>query len=995
MKMKPKTSSFLCGILALMLAAAPQHSNAQGTDLNQLVNNSLTMMEGGKWSDALQLLEKATGLPNSKMIYGSRFGVIWYRKGICFTKLAKYDEAIKCFQTCYRDFAPDEKGGGNVYHKLALLKWGEAAQAAEKYDDAIRQYQAFLAERSKERGKDEYARGGYYVNLAICNFKLGKLPEGSENLEIAIKNRETFPTPDAGIAAGFQGFAGAVIAKRNEQALLDFITKNRADITIEPFEMAEYNPLYLKLAHEAYSAQMERASIALYQMVSNFEVTIEDVQVRLASLGSRKGVVDGSRMVALDKLKLSETNMKKMQQDNKFPECTQLLSMAYIHETNGNPRGAYAAYEIIEQMFPKHAKRENNLFQLVRTSSVIGEVMTTEKYGQVFLTTFPESEHVPAVQRMMLTSLFFEGEYKKCIEVASVVIDKIAKGSDQHDMCLHVLGGSYYFDGQYEVAQPLLDEHSNGYKTSKFRQAALFFQGSNLVKLQDFQKGAVLLDAFLKEFPDADKNPYLSFALFDRANCHYAESEYQPGLAVLNRIEQDFPTTEVLDMAFNLKGNLLLAEKDPKGAEQYYMKGMEVAVKRGNTMVAGEAVYFLISMIGAKDNGKDGNPEIKRAVPWIDTFWKEYATGSPYRTQAAIAGIYAMDAAGRGDEALDRIRDVIAEMASDPSARGLEECINSYTEFYLTKHSPDELKEHYYNFPKIQYKDAVARALLRMAVIGVFEEEIKKAKDEDAKKKAEANVKVLFGELKTAFEVKQLTNYILVRVGDFIREKTASPREALDYYSEALSRKNGGFEMEAMFGRADVLARSTNKADMDGALIDLKSIFEKSEEKKQKEKSLARIVEVYAAKGDWAQCNQAAKQFLAKENNFQALKPKVSFLLAESYEKDGKISDAIFSYSGIWSGNLRGSITQSAPACKRWMELLKERNQPATEKGPADIQGAYDNGYLYIESTRPLLTKMTEAEKVLWTEVEEYVKELEVAPGVKSKAQQKKEKEQK
>jgi tetratricopeptide (TPR) repeat protein len=513
--------------------------------------------------------------------------------------------------------------------------------------------------------------------------------------------------------------------------------------------------------------------------------------------------------------------------------------------------------------------------------------------------------------------------------------------------------------------------------------------------LQEFQKGAVLLDAFLKEFPEPDKNPFLAFALFDRANCHYAESEYQPALTVLNRIEKDFPTTEVLDLTFNLKGNVLLSEKDPKGAEQYYLKGIEVATKRGNTMVAGEAVYFLISMIGDKENGKDGNPEIKRAVPWIDTYWKDYAVGSPYRSQAAVAGIYALDSVGRGDEGLERIRDVIAEMAGDPSARGLEECINSYTEFYLTKHSADELKEHYYNFPKIQFKDAVARALLRMAVIGVFEEELKKAKDDAARAKAEANVKTLFRELKSDFEVKQLTNYILVRVGDFIREKTGSPREALDYYSEALSRKNGGYEMEAMFGRADVLARSNSKADMDAALIDLKAIFEKSEEKKHKEKSLARMVEVYAAKGDWAQANEAAKRFLAKENNFNSpsLRPSVSFLLAQSYEKDGKIADAIFSYASIWSGNLRGSISFSAPACKRWMELLKERNQPATDKNPADLQGAYDNGYLYVDSTRPLLTKMTEAEKVLWSEVEEFVKELEIAPGVKSKAQQKKERE--
>ena len=191
-----------------------------------------------------------------------------------------------------------------------------------------------------------------------------------------------------------------------------------------------------------------------------------------------------------------------------------------------------------------------------------------------------------------------------------------------------------------------------------------------------------------------------------------------------------------------------------------------------------------------------------------------------------------MDSVGRGEEGLERLRDVIAELASDPTAIGLEEAINSYTEFYLEKNTPEQLKEHYYNFPKVQHKDEVARALLRMAIIGVYEEVSKNATDDQAKAKAEAMIKVLFQELKRDFDVKKLTNYILVRVGDFIRERTSAPREALDYYSEALSRKKGGYEMEALFGRADVLGRSTNAADLDGAIADLKTVQEKSEEKK-------------------------------------------------------------------------------------------------------------------------------------------------------------------
>lgn len=980
---------------SIALVGAP-FVHAQGQSLDEQVSKSLELMKTGKWAEAAQMLEAACNRPNLKSLYGSRIGVLHYRRGICLTKMRQFDAAMKAFETCYRDFPPNQDGSGNIYHKTALLKWGDAAMGAEQYDLAITQYKKFLQERSNERGKDEYQKGPYYINLSICYFRSGKIAEGMENLEIALKNKLVFPTPDAGIVAAFQAFVNAAVAKGNEQIILDFIEKNRADIIIEPFEMQEFNPVFLKLAHDAYQAQMERAAITLYQMVSPTEVILDDIKVRRASIGKRRGVMDGPRGISSDKLKLAEETVTKYNRETKNPEIIQLLALAYIHEINGNARGAFAAYENLELYYPKHEKRENNLFQLVRTSSIIGEVMTTEKYGQVFLKVFPNSEHVPAVRRMMLTSLFYEGQYKKCIEVASTMIGKLDKGSEQHDICLHVLGGSHYYEGEYEKAQPLLDRHAAEYPKSKFRQAALFFQGSNTAKMQDFVKAATLLDAFLKEYPDAGNNPYLPFALFDRATCHYAESEYAPALEKLDRLEKEFPQTEVLDLAFNLKGNVHLSESRNDEAETYYKKGLELAERRGAKMVAGESVYLLIALLGDKGEGKEGNPRLKDAVPWIDKFWKEYADGSPYRTQAAVAGIYAMDAVGRGEEGLERLRDVIAEMASDPMAQGLEEAIGSYTEFYLSKHSPEQLKEHYYNFPKIQAKDMVARALLRMAVIGVFEELLKNTKDDGERSKAEAMIKVLFTELKSAFTPKDLTPFILVRVGDFIREKTGAPRESLDYYSEALNRKNGGYKFEALFGRADVQGRSKLPADLDAAVKDLDEVFEKTEKKLQREKALYRKIEILGAKGDWAKANENAKLYLdRKKNNFNMYTGQVSMLLAQSYEQLNQKNDAIFSYSSICFGNQRGAIRFSAPACKRWMELLWERDQAGEGEKPGDRQGAYNGGYNYIDATKRIYDKMSQEEKEMWKQVEDLVKDYEARPGIKSHAQQQKEKEAK
>ena len=124
-------------------------------------------------------------------------------------------------------------------------------------------------------------------------------------------------------------------------------------------------------------------------------------------------------------------------------------------------------------------------------------------------------------------------------------------------------------------------------------------------------------------------------------------------------------------------------------------------------------------------------------------------------------------------------------------AFGLEEAINSYTRAYLKNNSEDQLKEHYYNFPGIDAGNKEAQALLRIALITVFEEKGKKAdKEENAndKRLADAMVKVLFADLKDEFQPAQLTNYVLVRLGDYLREMTSSPRAALTYYTEVVSR---------------------------------------------------------------------------------------------------------------------------------------------------------------------------------------------------------------
>jgi tetratricopeptide (TPR) repeat protein len=996
MNTRSNFAAFASGMCAIPLVLSIPAQAQEEDDLGTLVGKAIASMKAEKWEEALAYNTRAIeryGKNNPLQLFGPRFGTIYYRKGLCEMKLKKWPEAMKSFEACYRDFPNKAKaGGGNTFEKMALLKWGEAAMGAENWELAISMFDKFLKERDKTT--DNYPQGAFHIGKSICYYQLGRIPEGNENLEIAIKNKEKFPTPDSGIVAGFQALVTGAIAKNDEQALLDFIGKNRGELVIDPFVMQDYSPVFMQLAGNAVGAEMERAAMELYQFVPSTDTAIDDTRARLNSIGELKSVKDGTNLLIKEKL---EANLAKLESERRGKRSTEMIKIAasaFLQEKHGNVRGAYAAYRQLELYHPTSEKREDNLFNLVRTSSLVAPGAETQRFAQEFLKSFPNSPHIPAVRRMMLSALFYDQEYDTCIEVAEPMLPTLTENTEEHDICLHVLGGSYFYTGQFDKAQPLLIQHVEKYPKSLFAIPASYFRASNEVRLQFWSKAGKLLDEFLAANPDASKNVFLPFALYDRATCHFAEEQYEGALEKLNRVIAEFRDSNVIDQAYNLKGNVDQSMGNKEAAEEAYLKALEIAEIRRNDVIAGEALYSLVALLGEKPKGNSENPRLKEAVPFADKYWKEYAEGSPYQTRVAVAQVPALDAVGRGDEALARLQKVISEMAKNPEAAGLEELINSYTEAYLAKHTPEELKDHYYDFPEIRSTDRAARALLRVAVIGVFEGVAKKAEDEARKRSAEAMVKVLFQELKNDFALKDLTNFILVKVGDYLRNNTSTPREALPYYDEALGRQDQSYRFAALLGRADVHGRSTNAADIEKAIEDFTRVYTDSQEKSEREFALYRIIELLVAKKDYTKAADQARIYLNREESgFSKYAPQVGLLLARSFDERGQADDAISMYVKVWAAHT-GNILISAPAMRRWMELSWDRNKPSTEAGvPGDRQGAYQGGAGYIEQTGRFKDKMIDSDLELWKEVEKLVKTYEANPDIKSLEQLKKEKE--
>ena len=190
---------------------------------------------------------------------------------------------------------------------------------------------------------------------------------------------------------------------------------------------------------------------------------------------------------------------------------------------------------------------------------------------------------------------------------------------------------------------------------------------------------------------------------------------------------------------------------------------------------------------------------------------------------------------------------------------------------------------------------------------------------------------MLFQELKTDFALKDLTANTLVKVGDYLRRNTATPREALPYYDEVLGRNDKKERFPALLGRADVYGNSGAAADIDKALADFETVFNESEDKAEDEFALFRIIELLFAKQEYAKVAEKAQFYLdPKKSGITRPKysPEVGMLLARSFDERKMVNDAIAMYGKIYGAN-PGRIRISAPAVMRWMELLWARNQKA------------------------------------------------------------------
>lgn len=1001
-----------------MVGMFPASVHAQ--DINVDMPAAIAAMKGGEWEKAQALLERVTKTygGRAKGLYGGKFGNIYYDKGRMEMKLGAkyksaggeanlaksaefYNKAIESFKECRK--LPTDKLGVNKYFFLSLLYWGQAEQALGLHKEAIAHYEKFLKDRDpKKEGKDKYSLGMYNINMAICHFKLEKpmLAEGLVFYENALQNKDKYKLPDAAVVSAFKDFASATITNGKEQMLVDFVNKNRSAITLDPYKMYQFTPFFRKYASEAFSKDMIKGAFALYALMPGTMETLDDLTVRKASLVGYKfpyasdSFINSNDRILVNQVRNDLDHVKSAFKSGDPHELLALRSLAFTHESEGYVRGAYSAYEMLELYHSKSKDREDNLFNLVRTSSLVGEVMNTEKYGRLFLEKYPESKYKDQVKSMMLVSLFYSGEYEVALKVAGDLLPDLAENTPQHDLCLHVYSGSLYYTAQFFDAHPHIVKHVKMYPKSEYAMASQYFEGSNLSRMQNWTLAAPKLDKFLANFPDPNVNIYMPFALFDRGNTHFSEEEYDKAIEKLDRIEKEFPGSAVEDIAMNLRGDVFRSSGEKEASKASYLQGYALAKRKDNKVVSGESLYKLVALLGQEKENKEVNPNIKDAIPYYDEFWKDYQD-SPYKTQVAVSGVPALMAANRGEESLANVQGVIAEMAKQKQAPGMEGAINTYGKYYLKSgKTPEELRAHFQDFPGIDAGDKRAQALLRIAVIGVYEElqtEALKKKDEALAKKHAATVQVLFRDMEASFDLDDLSDFILIRLANFI-SKSKNAREALRYYDKIIERKKVQFRVPAQFGRAGILAKSSDASEQASAKAVLEEVKNgKDADTKTKDSASFQLVELYVRQKDWDSVAKEAREYV--QNGYKLNKKDVSYNLAIAFDKSGQKQEAMQAYNGIYN-RYKSEWAISVPSLTRAAELTREIGK-VDQRGKQPEQIAYEMAARFIKgsakSYQKYRTEMSKEETDAYENLKTLVEGWETGGGIKTLKQIEKE----
>ncbi len=953
--------------LALLFLPAPQAS-AQGNAVMELYNKGVQLMVEEKWADAGATFEgiiKDYGVGTPFDIYGPAFGLIHYHLGLCHLQLKKYKEAGKQFEESYRkypnaipDNKPDTPQTRNHYHLVSLYQWGRSEQGAEEYEGAVKLYNKFISEQPDP---STYSAAELYTNLGVCHAKLGKVPEATGYLQQVYDNYARLnPREEYFLHRAFYDLCDQWVEKQMTSAALDFMDKNDGLLRFSAYDSFRYGftNRFLKLAQESSGGEAALDALALrfFTLTPRTADAISELEDRKVFALSDEQ--KASIQTEIDRLRATLTGGTAV-------DISGMRLLAYIYEKNGSFRAAYAVYDDISRRFPAAIDSEKKpllpdfLYNATRTAFSFGDLISAQHHGMIFLKKFPGHPLEPEVQSMLMDQLFRRGDYLRCIEIAEEIKDKLPPNSPQHDLCLFCLGGSYYYDGQYEAADPVLNEHHEMYKESAYLEEASYYHGANKVKLLEWDKAAPLLDAWLEKYPESGLR---SFALLDRANCHFAVGEGAETKAKIDEIEQKYPDAIIYDRALHLRGNVLQDEAEYAAAAEAYLAAKAKAEELGNLQVSADALAELVAVSNALEDWE-------KAAAYYDEFQATFPEN--YMEPLVVArGLDALkqEEIGRGQEGLDRMEEIIDRLGRQENA-DLEKAISKYASVSVELNGAEQTIAKFKEMGRKPFQPEALKAWLLVLRIDVIQEEMEGVT-------AEAEINTAFTELQS-FDKKVLAPYVLARIGNYLLAG-GKVAQAVPWYQEILSRPGIDSHDHAKSALAVIFFQEPGDANKQTALEYTDWVIANSGDSTLQGKAAFERAAYFSRKEDWPKAEEFWYAYVDNKS-WREGSPEAWFSLGTARDKQGKVKEALNAYLQNYTVHMT-HFDYSVPAMARAAEIQKSQGNGKAAYDLARTGGARFKTVLSdsdLADLRPYYNKL----RTIYEEfVNEYYEEGQVRP---------------
>jgi len=973
-------------------------------DADNLMSESISLMEKNNWQGALDKVSKVIEANGEKGVktLGPKFGVAYYYQGLCQLKLAQqarkeskleeatawYKKSIESLQQCYaieNTEAETIKGNANNYRIKALMLQGNAQQAINQFDEAIKSYQKFLLERNNIR--DSFDVADFNINLAICYWKsgAGEKDAEAEKLYLRAIKAKYRPATTRSKLTGLRAMIESYSSRNKQASVENFMRTNRQYFSVSLDQSIDALPYVSALTLEA-------AQLNLLETVTALTKAIPSEQFKTISESNKERIEKFQELYAgeeleIDSLEIDDVNLdgwkeKQAELGAALSEAEQLASCAraIVFEKEGYYRGALATYQLLLER-DKSDHRADYLYNASRLGLLSSDAEQAFQYGSEFLSNHADHPYVEKLRKQLMLTFYFSGEYKKCVALGE------KSPVDNIDYSF-TMAGSYYYLGKFRKAEaPLKYLRDNG-EENPYSEISDYLYASTLGKLQRWKESINLLDKYIASNPK--DQTYIPFAKYDKAFALYSQQKYAEAKAELAPFLTGYKNSVIQPEAHILLGNIYSLDRERTKAETAYRAAILAAKRVNNQHAKEEAYYLAISLLGQRTWDGLANPQLLDTIPLLEDFLKEpNAEKSPYFIQIITSSFDALERAKRKGEAYDKLEEAIFLYNQKPNTPGTDSAIKTYTIAKRKEEISDE--EVIATLQKSKYlKNIPYHAGLLLAIeLEVLELSQKLSPKDDRAEK----IKQLYLNLHVEHDIQLLDNFVLVKVAEFMKENGGieSDTNVKQYYQAVLDSGSKIKRPQAFVGLATEMAKSDKVADREAAVKQFETIInDPFTLAKPKAAAHYQLIEILYAQKNYAELTKQIKAYLKYPSSVKDDIRRVEMLLAVSYDKQNLSDKAIGAYNAVWVNSFE-NLDQSAPAIDRITDLIWERNNPAKvglQDGKSDKQLAYETAYKYIRRTKKhynnIRPKMTEEGIQAWERTREKIRTFEADKEVKA-----------